>query len=453
MITKKNEPLNSIIMRKIVLLAIAAVMIAPVAGAQTIPMSFKVDKNALVKEVERSDKTLENEKRAARGQTWLDRGETFYKIAATIPSQIYGGMSMKDLAAIIGKDYKTSETTLPNGTQYTVVTLPEVDIYLLNDIVQFWVEKIVIYEGAPEKAVEAFKKAAELDPKLAPKAKDGMARISEIYKMKAISHYNMGENEAAAEDYLKAYRVQLDPVVGVVDKDAIFNAGYIYLANDNFPKTIQIYEDAIANDVWENGDIAYYLSWAYLQSGEEDYPKAKDILQRGFKLFPENNKIVEGLINYYYITGGDFAEIADVLETAIANDPTKLVYWSGLGQAYLTMGDLDKTVEFYTKFVDRFPDEFAANYYLGDQLMEKGLQLIDDADINASLSQAQKDALRAEALGVFKKALPPLMKAYGERPDEKAVVQRVTRVLFQLQDEPGMMSEFEKFHKLEKEMD
>lgn len=442
-------------MRKIVLFVIATLMIAPsVAMAQTIPMSFKIDKNALVKEVERSDKALENEKRAAKGQTWLDRGETFYKIAAAVPSQIYGGMSMKDLTAIIGKDYKTSEATLPNGTTYNVVSLPEVDVYLLNDVVQFWVEKIVIYEGAPEKAVEAFKKAAQLEPKLAPKAKEGLVRLSEVYKMKAISHYNLGQNEAAADDYLKAFNVQADPLVGVVDKDAVFNAGYIYLANDNFPKAIEIYENAIAHDVWEKGDIAYYLSWAYLQSGEQYYPKAKDILQRGFAKFPENSKIVEGLINYYYITSGDFAEITDVLEQAIADDPSKLVYWSGLGQAYLSSGDnLDKTIEFYTKFVNQFPDEFAANYYLGDQLMEKGLNLLDDADLNASLSQAQKDALRAEALEVFKKALPPLMKAYNDNPNEKAVVQRVTRVLFQLQDEPGMLKEFEKFHEIEKSMD
>lgn len=439
-------------MRKIVLLAIAAIMTAPVAVmAQTIPMSFKIDKNALVKEVERSDKTLENEKRAIKGQTWLDRAEVFYKISAVVPTQIYGGMTLKDLTASIGKDHKTSEVTLPNGSKYLMVSIPEVDVYLIDDVVQFWNEKIVVYENAPGKAVEAFKKAAELDPKLAPKAKDGLMRMSDIYKMQAISQYNLGEYEAAANDYLNAFNVQIDPIVGVVDKDAIYNAGYIYLVNENYPKAIEIYEEAIANDVWENGDIAYYLSWAYLKT-ENQTDKAKDVLQRGFKLFPENDKIVEGLINYYYMTEGDFSEITDVLEAAIKKDPSKLIYWSGLGQAYLTKGDLDKTVEFYTKFVEQFPDEFAANYYLGDQLMEKGLKLLDDAEDNASLSKAQKDELRSEALGIFKKALPPLMKAYDEQPNEKAVVQRIKHVLFQLQDEPGMLELFDKFHKIEEGM-
>ena len=437
-------------MKRVLMLTVAALMLAPAAMAQ-IATPFKIDKDALVKEIQRSDKTLENEKRASRGQTWLDRGNALYNASAAVASQIYSGMSLADLTAVVGKEAQTSEKELPNGRTYKVVSIPAADIYLLDDVVQFWVEKITVYEGSTEKAYEAYKKAAELDSKLAPKVKEGLTRVADIYKMQANTLYNMGENMPAAEKYLKAFRVQADPLVNVVDSNSVFNAGYLYVTNKDYDKAIEIFEDAVAKDVWADGNIAYFLSWSYLQT--KDYPKAKDILQRGIKLFPENKSITEGLINYYSLAQDDFSEIIDVLQKAVKEDPDNIVLWNGLGQAYLNKENRTESIDFFTRFVAKFPNDFGANYYLGDQWMEEGEALLKEADGDGGMSQAQKNETRAKAMDAFKKAFPPLEKAFELNRSEKAAIQRVTRVLFRLKDEPGMQPVFEKYNEIYEAME
>ncbi len=444
-------------MKRVLLLMVAALVIVPASMAQTLVVPFKVDKNSLVKAIERTEKSLENEKRAQKGQPWFDQAVAMYNAAAVIASQIYGGMPYEELKGKLGKDapepVEKTVTAGPSNKTYKVVSLPEVDIYLAPDqsgidIVNFWVEKVDVYEGAAEKAVAAYKKAAELDKKLAPKVKEGLEHVADIYKIRANSHYNLGENMPAAENFLKSYELLKDPLVGTIESETVFNAGYLYIVDENWDKAIEIFEDAIANDVWSEGSVPYFLSWAYLQKGEEYYPKAKAALQRAIELFPDNDNISEGLINYYSLAGDDFTEITGVLEAALKKDPSKIILWNGLGQAYLKVDDRAKTIEFFRKFAEAFPDDFSANYYLGDQLMVEGEVLLKEAADNESLSQAQKDELNARAMDLFREAYPISERAYNYRPDETAAIQRVTRILFRLKDEPGMGSVFDKYNKL-----
>lgn len=443
---------------KRMLILVAALIIAPAAMAQVITVPFKVDKTALVRDIERTNKTLENEKRAQRGQPWLDNANAYYAAAAAVASQIYGGMPLEELNAKLGKDApQPVDKTISMGAAsktFKVISLPEVDIYIApdpstgTDIVQFWFEKGEVYEGAAEKAIESFKKAAELDKKLLPKVKEGLQHVADIYKIRANAYYNIGDNMPAAENFLKAYDLLKDPLVGILDGDLVFNGGYLYIANEDYDKGIEVFEDAVEHEIWAGGNIPYFLSWAYLKKGEEYYPKAKEILLKGKELFPENENIPEGLINYYSLSGDDFTEIIDVLEDALKKDPSKKIIWDGLGQAYLKIDDRAKTIEFFKKFVAEYPDDFGANYYLGDQLMEEGEALYKEANENESLSKAQRDELMAKAMGLYREAFPVSEKAYIYRPEEVAALQRVTHILFRLKDEPDMAPVFDKYNKI-----
>lgn len=420
--------------------------------AQIMVVPFKVDKNALVKEIERTDKTLQNEKRAQRGQPWLDNGVALYEAAAAIATQIYPGMPLADLMEKLGKNApQATEKKLPNGQTYQVISLPEADIYLVNDVVQFWTEKEVVYEGAAEKAIDSYKNAAERDKKLLPKVKEGLERVADIYKIRANAFYNTGENMQAADNYLKAYDLQKDPLIGVIDTNSVFNAGYLHVTAHDYDKAIEIFEDAIAHDVWSSGSVAYFLGWSYLEKGEEYYPKAKEVLLKGMELFPTHPNISEALVHYYSKSGDDFSEITDVLETAINNDPSKTALWVGLGHAYLQMGNRAKAIEHFRRFAKAFPNDFTANYYLGDQLMEEGEALLAEAENNESLSKAQKDETTARAMKIFHEAFPVSEKAYENPIDAQssvAALQRVTRILFRLMDEPEMGPIFEKYNKI-----
>jgi len=438
------------------MLVIVAGVALTSAMAQVLPsQQMRIDQNALRRAIERSDREIENERRATRGQTWFDRGEAFYNAAAAVAMYIHPGMSLERLKDVVGKDIETSEREV-NGRNFTVVSVPEADIFLIDGVVQFWDEKIVIHEGATQLAAEAFSRAGELDNRLRTRATDGMDRVANIYKMRANAQHNLGNNAAAAENFLAAFQTQLNPLIGVVDGNSVFNAGYLFLMLEDYARSIEVFEEAVANDVWNDGNIAYFLSWAYLRT--DNHPKAKEILQRGVERFPGNELVVEGLINYYALSKDDFSEIIDILRAAVERDPSRIVLWNGLGQAYLNKGDRTQTIEFFTRFAEKFPNDFGANYYLADQLMDEGEDILREADNNNSLSQAQRNELRARAMEVFRKGFPPSERAYNiaynapmDNASVHASLQRVARILFRLKDEPDMAPIFQKYNKLYEE--
>lgn len=437
-------------MKRIFLFAAVMLMISPAVMAQS--TTFKVDKDALVKAIERSDKDMENPKRAQRGQTWLDRGQALYSAANPVGLQIYPGMPTEMLMAILGKGVEMVNKPLAFGKTFQVAETQYADIYVMDNMVQFWVDKTNVYPGAADKAYEAYKKAGELDAKLTPKAKEGMVSVADIYRMQANARYNFGENIPAAENFWKAYQLQMDPIVNVIDSNSVFNAGYLYTTEKQYDKAIPILEEAVSKEVWADGSVAYFLSWAYLQTNQ--FPKAKEILTKGFELFPENTSIVDGLINYYSMSGDDFAEISSVLESAVQRDPTNLALWTGLGQAHLSMKDTDKSIAFFTRFAQQFPNDFQAQFYLGDSWIEKGEALLKEAQEKAAgMSNAQREEAMAKVSDAYRNSLPALEAAYKIQPDEIAVVQRLARSYYRIKEEAGMEEKFNKYNDIYEKME
>lgn len=426
-------------MKKLIMLVAAALVLSPAVRAQA---PFKIDKNALVKAIERTDKDLENEKRAAKGQTWIDRGNAMYNAAGVLLTVMYPGQPKDDLILRAGKAEPTPKQV--GDRTFQVISYPFADVYLIDDVVQFWLEKEDVYPGAADKAYEAFQKAGALDTKLAPKASEGIVKVSDIYRMKANAAYNLDQKVEAAENFWRAYQIQSDPLVNQIDSNSVFNAGYLYIVLEDYPKAIEIFEEAASKNVWEKGNIPYFLSYAYMKTDQMD--KAKDILKKGMELFPSSKNIIEGLINYYSLSEGDFSEIKGEIEAALKEDPTNIQLWNGLGQAYLKIGDIDASIDFFTKFVEAFPNEFQANYYLGDMWIEKGNKLLEAAQgTAASMSNTEREAAIEKANDAYRQSWEPLLKAYGMMPNEKAVVQRLAHISYRLIDDPGMLEQNQKF--------
>jgi tetratricopeptide (TPR) repeat protein len=413
-------------MRRIVVLVVAAMAMISAADAQIL---FRFDKKSILDAIARSDKDLENPKRAARGQTWLDRGDAMFTAEGVMLTQTYPGQSKEEMVTRLGK--AESSTQEVNGKTYEVMSYPYADVYLLQDVVQFWVMKETVMEGAAEKAIEAYRKAVELDPKLKEKASNGMSSVGDIFSVNANREYNMGNDEAAADAYYKAFKVKSDPLIGKIDSISIFNAGYITLMKNDYEKAIPLLEEAIANNVWEQGKTPYFLSWALLQT--QQYDKVKPLLEKALELFPGNSELIGNMISYYGITEGDFGEIREMLEKALVNDPTNEAVWNGLAQVYLKETDKTKSEPFFRKYVEAFPNLMEANYYMGDLLMEQGNDIV-----NTEPEKANE---------FYRQAWKYIEKAYSVKPTEKAVVQRLQHLSHRLYDDPGMEANLERYTK------
>lgn len=425
-------------MKKILILA-AAAMICSTAGAQVLS-TFKFDKKALLSAITKSDEAIANPKRNTRGQVWLDRGEAMNKAVNYIRTSLYRGQADKEMLTVLGKNEPT--TVKMNDQDFQKYDYPYADIYLFNGVVQFWVIKDVVFEGAEAKAVEAYKKAAELDPKLKEKASAGIASIGESLGLAADAQRYLGNNLGAAELYMASFNVKKEPLVGKIDSVSVFNAGNIYLFDEQYDKAVPVFEAAIANNVWEEGKTPYYLAYALMQ--QKKYPETKKVLDQGLAKFPGNKELMEMLVSYYTATGGDFTEIKSQMEATLSKDPENQLAWEGLGQIYLNDSDFDKSIEFFTKYVAKFPDSPRSNYYLGDTWFSKADALRTEAEGGTTMSKTARDAKMAEAMEAYRQAWKYLKTSYDQNPAEDAALERLTFVTYRLSDEdPAMLKLYE----------
>ncbi len=417
---------------------VVATLMCSAAGAQVI--TFKLDKKAMLDAIERSDTAIANPKRAERGQTWLDRGDAMFNAAGFMLTQTYPGQSEKEMLAALGK--ATPTDTQVGGRTFQLYSYPYADVYVLEGVVQFWVMKEVVYEGAEDKAVEAYRKAAELDPKLIEKAQKGISSVGDLYGIQGNANNFLGNKLAAAENYWRSFQIKRSEPLNVVDSISVFNAGYIFLTDDNNEKAIEILSTALDAGVWEGGKTPYFLSHAYMRTEQLD--KMKEVLTKGLEMFPDDKGLIENMVNYYILTKGDFGEIKGLLEKSLADAPDNISLWAGLAQVHMQEGDSEKSMEFFTRFQEKFPEEVQANFYLGDAWYERGSKIEDDARNDKTMSAAAVKEADEKAKEAYRQAWKYLDKAYQSQPDEKAVLQRYTFVTARLIEDPGMEELYEK---------
>ena len=208
-------------MKKTILTALAALLVAvPAVQAQ------KVNKEALLAKIEKSDADIANEKKAAKAATWINRGKAFYAVAVEPTKNLFVNMEATMLKLTVGDPKSTSQETL-NGVQYTAWVYPWFTAYIKDNKVATWKQTKWVIKDAPEKAIEAYNKAYELDPKSASKIKEGLTQISNFCSQVGNVGIDSGDYVAAANAYATAYEAQSSPAYGEADHALLYYAGFL----------------------------------------------------------------------------------------------------------------------------------------------------------------------------------------------------------------------------------
>ena len=82
-------------------------------------------------------------------------------------------------------------------------------------------------KDAPAKAIEAYNKAYELDPKTADKVKEGLKQVSDFCSQAGNTGIDSGNYAEAAKAYVTAYKAQSSPAYGEADPALLYYAGYL----------------------------------------------------------------------------------------------------------------------------------------------------------------------------------------------------------------------------------
>ncbi len=440
-------------MKKMILTVLAALIVAvPAVQAQ------KVNKEAILAKIEKSEADSKNPKKATKAATWLNLGKAYYEAGIAATTNIFPNMAANMITPAIGEPASKGTAKVVNTT-YETWTYPYITIYLKDNKITAWKPNEIIAADALSKAIAAYKKAYELDPKTAPKVKEGLTLVCDYCKQGGDMLFPTGNYADAANTYILAYEAQLCPAYGTAEPMLLYFAGY-HLTVDggknpaSFAKGEEVLNKALEqNYADKDGDIYYYLYHCYYGQKAQDpanLQKAKNALETGIKKFPKNENILDGLITLYTSEKGmgDPADLIALIDEAIKNNPTNTDLWFGRGRTFYKLNNIDESIASFAKVVELKPEMFEGNYYLGLFYTIKG------DNMNKALNDIPNNSMAAYEEGlkkvnaVYMQAVPYMEKAHQLQPKHLDAVNLLKQLCFRLRDEAGMMEKYKQYNEL-----
>jgi tetratricopeptide (TPR) repeat protein len=398
-------------MRKI-LIALALIASVQIASAQSkSPAEAK-------KAVEAAELAAQNPKKAVKPATWLKVADAYVKAYDAPTGSVVAGATKQELMFMMGNEKPTStEEVVIGGQPYTKEVYANKDLYF-NANGQLAIIDVTqpVYEDALAKAIEAYKKAAEVDPALS-KGKDiraGLELISGKYINDAYNCYQFGDYAGASVLFEKAADAMETAPLNKMDTTAIYNAGFTAWISKDYSRAQKFFEKCLANNYYyEGGEVFAKLADVYTNLGQKD--AARDVLEKGFTTYPQSQSILIGLINYYLESGQNTDRLFVLINEAKKNEPDNASLYYVEGNIYKELGKTEDAVKAYYKCADINPDyEFGyigvgiLYYNQAIELQEKAANEFDDK---------KYEALVADFNTALKNAIEPFEKAFEVSKD------------------------------------
>lgn len=293
------------------------------------------------------------------------------------------------------------------------------------------------------KAADYYLKAIELDQKGDEKGK-GIGRFANEIKM-GITMFvpnlqNAGIEAFNAEDFtfsMQAFErvakingssvFQTAGSPEVVDSVFVYYTGLSALRSSNWAKAEEYFLKSIDIKYGE-GDAILLLNDVYTSSG--DSAKIAPNLKRGIELFPEDERIMMNLINYY-LNSGKNEEALAYLNTAIEKDPENQSYFFVRGYLYESSKEFDKAEVEYLKAIEIKPDYYEPLISLGVIYYNRGAELTRVAQDISEMKKYQETM--NQSLEHFKQALPYVERADEAKPNEEHVLETLKSLYYRLE--------------------
>ena len=438
------------------MVAAALVLAAPAAEAQ------KVNKEALLAKIAKSDADVANAKKGAKASTWINRGKAYYEAAAEPTKSLFANMEAQMMRLTVGEPVSKEQETLGeegNTKTYEVWVYPYFRAYVLDGKIAAWKLTQRVADGLVETAIESYAKAYELVPKSADRVKAGLKQISDFCSQEGNVNLELGDFKAAADAFGLAYAAQAVPAYGGADPELLYYAGYLETVNGSkdpasFAKGAEYLEKAIEEGYeGEEGLSYYYLFYCYYGQKDADpanLQKAKQTLLTGLDKYPKSQRILDGLMSLYTSEEGlgDPADLISRFDAAIAEDPDNVDMWFGLGRIYAALKNNDECIVAFKKVAELAPDVFDGYFWTGYFYVEKGNAMNEELNNKPWTGKAAYDEEQKVINAVYAEAIPWFEKALEIKPNDLNTVDYLKSISFRLRDEEGMMEKYNKYNEL-----
>ncbi|SMO38561.1 Tetratricopeptide repeat-containing protein [Saccharicrinis carchari] len=201
---------------------------------------------------------------------------------------------------------------------------------------------------------------------------------------------------------------------------AAYNAKNWSVAEDYFNQSIDL--------KYGGGDAVLLVHQMYVEQG--DSTNMGSNLMRGFETYPEDNRILTELINYYLNTKQNDKAL-DYLNKAIESDATNASYYYARGVLYDSNKDFEAAKADYQKALEYDPEYFNALYNLGVMYFNKAVEEMNLANAETDFKKFESKKKVAET--TFKEAMPYFERALEVKPDEVAVLESLKTLYYRFE--------------------
>jgi len=305
-------------------------------------------------------------------------------------------------------------------------------------------EKFVnLDENALEKSLNAFLKSIEYDKgkRELAKSRAAVRGIASHFFNKGTENYNDGlqfiidknpqnaipEFNKAVDAYEKSLEVYAMPDFQKLDTLLILRTGLAAFSGKQFDKAMGYFEQCAD---YQFGGEEVFINMCEIHQIQGDTTKALETLEKGIKVYPDDNLgILNQLIVFYY-NSGKTKEALDYINLAIEKNPNNNGLFHIKGELYKQMGEIDLAVESYKKSIELNPEYVDSPYNLGIMYYNIAGEKHNAANATSDNDEYQK--LKGEGDELFKLALPYLEKAHELEPTEPSTLDVLKRMTYRL---------------------
>lgn len=397
------------------------ILLAVLLSMQTVDAQVKTPADAK-KAVEVAKEASQNEKKATKVATWIKLAKAYMDAYAAPAGNAWVGAGQQELKLLMGNEKPSStESATLAGEPYTKEVYNNKNFYYNGAGVLAVIEITKpVYKNSLGLALDAYKKAYEVDVKES-KVKDitaGIQTIATKYQEDAMTQYMLGNLAAASKNFELAAKASATEPLNKVDSMAIYNAGFTAWAAGDNERAKGFFEKSIEINYLEDGESYAKLADVYTKLGDEK--KAAEVLEQAFTVFPENQSILIGLINYYITSGENTDRLFTLLDGAKKNEPNNASLYYVEGDIHSKLGHKDEAIAAYLK-----SNEINPAYEFG--LIGVGILYYNEAaELSAKASEELDDAKYMKLVEEFEasliNAIDPFEKAFEVTKDSSIKV-------------------------------
>jgi len=397
---------------KKIMLALAVLATMQVANAQ---VKSAADAASIISKAQAA---ADNPKKAAKAATWMALGKAYIDAYNGPTGNAYVGAPKEELKILMGSMKPVASSVVNiQGQQYEKDEYENMNLYFADGRVAFMEVTKPFCENALEKAVEAYAKAAEVEPK-GSKTKDinmALTDINNKFVNDAYAKFSLGDIAGAKADFASAVKAMATAPLSQIDTNSLYNVGFTAHALGQWEEARKVFEECIGYG-YKGNDGDAYAKAADCATRLGDDAAAKGYLEAGFQAYPQSQSILIGLINYYISSKENPEKLFVLLDEAKKNEPDNASLYYVEGNIYSQLGDNEKAVAAYRKC-----NEVNPNYeygYIGEGVMHYSNAVKIQDEASKELDDAKYMVLVKQFEEELKGCIAPFEKAFEITSDE-----------------------------------